>query len=83
MYPPPLRMPVSPPRPPALLLDDDAAVRSDLDSDDVRRVYPTLPATSADRLSLLLQRDARAYRATPGAPRPPALLDESDDPLSA
>jgi len=76
-------MPASPLRPPALLVDDDAAVRSDLDSDDVRRVYPTLPATSGERLTLLLECDARAYRATPGAPRPPDFGSSLDDPLTA
>ena len=42
-----------------------------LDSDDVRRVYPRLPATPAERNAMLRALDLDAYRATPSAFPPP------------
>lgn len=58
-------------RPPLLHVADDAPLRQDVDSDDVRRVYPSLPATPQERTALLRARDAEAYRAVKNAFPPP------------
>lgn len=50
-------------RPPALVVDEDADVRRDVCSVDVRRVHPDLPldGTPEDRLAHQRACDARAY----------------------
>ena len=50
-------------RPPSLLDtgEYDTAVRRDLNSDDVRCVYPDLPATQRDRRVFFVTLDERAY----------------------
>jgi hypothetical protein len=48
-------------RPPMLFVDDDAPMRCDVDSDDVRRVYPDLPATVEGRLAHLRLCDDLAF----------------------
>jgi hypothetical protein len=50
-------------RPPTVVVDDDAPLRRDVNSDTVRRVYPDLPATADARNAYLAARDQRAYRA--------------------
>ena len=57
-------------RPPPVRVDD-GDVRRDVDSDDVRRVYPRLPATPAECNAMLRALDLDAYRATPSAFPPP------------
>jgi hypothetical protein len=54
-------MPDVPLRPPPLAVADEG-IRRDVDSDDVRRVHPDLPPSSADaRFSHLCACDERAY----------------------
>ena len=50
-------------RPPPVVVHDDAPVRSDLDDDTVRGVYPDLPTRGdwRSRVAYLRARDARAY----------------------
>ena len=64
------------PRPPSIAVDDDAPLRRDVDSVDMRRVHPDLPvdATPDDRNAHQRACDARAYeriRARFPAFRPP------------
>ena len=54
---------MDPRRPPPLVLDAAEGCRRDVDSDDVRRVYPELPRTAHARNALLRARDLAAYRA--------------------
>lgn len=50
--------------PPSLEVPDDAPCRRDVESADVRRVYPDLPGGAAsERNAYLRDRDERAYRA--------------------
>lgn len=62
--------------PPPLEVDDDAPVRRDVDSDDVRRVHPDLPEGDADaRRAHQARCDADAYereRCTATLVPPPA-----------
>ena len=48
-------------RPPPLRVDDDAPLRQDTDSEDMRRTFPDLPLTAHDRNALLTQCDRLAY----------------------
>ena len=50
-----------PPRRPPPVAVDDAVVRRDVDSADVRRVYPDLPATPAARNAFLARLDREAH----------------------
>ena len=43
-----------------LTVDDDT-IRHDINSDDVRRVYPDLPSTPVERLGFLKDCDRQAY----------------------
>jgi hypothetical protein len=47
--------------PPPLYVDDDAPIRHDVDSDDVRRVHPDLPSTAQGRLEHLRRCDDLAF----------------------
>jgi hypothetical protein len=71
-------------RPPPLVVDDDH-FRHDIDSDDVRRVYPDLPTGDARERLLFLERcDMRAFEAQrPGWIRTAAAPAGCDSPLRA
>ena len=48
---------------PQVVVDDDAPMRRDVDSADVRTVYPDLPDSPRSRNAYLQARDQRAYLA--------------------
>lgn len=48
-------------RPSPLRVNDDAPLRRDTDSEDMRRIFPDLPSTAHDRNVLLSQCDRLAY----------------------
>ena len=48
-------------RPSPLHVDDDAPMRQDTDSEDIRRIFPDLPASAHGRNMLLAQCDRIAY----------------------
>lgn len=49
-------------RPTPLVIDDDAPCRRDVDSDDVRRVFPELSPSRGNGNALLHECDMHAYR---------------------
>ena len=72
---PPHPLPLPYPRPPPLRVDDslDSPVRRDVDSEEVRRVYPDLPrpASAQERARHLRACDAEAYERERGVAFPP------------
>ena len=46
---------------PYITVEEDAPVRRDVDSDDVRRTHPELPCSYQERIRYLMSLDLEAY----------------------